>query len=103
MNFAAFVLHNTAALQKQFCFKPPPSNKIAFACKSIVYTQSHEEKIKSLEAQLVALQANPEHVVDDISSSYKYEIVDVLINNPNSDNNKGLPEIRFYISKNKHN
>ena len=41
--------------------------------------------------------------MDDTSSSYKYEIVDVLINNPNSDNNKGLPEIRFYISKNKHN
>jgi len=54
-NFAAFALHDTAALQKQFCFKPPPSNKIAFACKFIVYTQSHEEKIKSLEAQLAAL------------------------------------------------
>jgi len=102
-NSAAPALRDTAALQKQLRFEPPPSNEIASARKPIVYTRSHEEKIKSLEAQLAALQANPERVVDDASSSYEYEIVDVSMNNPNGDNNEGLPEIRIRPSKDKHN
>jgi hypothetical protein len=90
-----------SAPQKQLRFEPPPPNDITSARKPIVYTRSHEEKIKSLKAQLAALQANRERVADDASSSYEYEIVDVSMNNPNGDDNEGLPEIRIRTSKDK--
>ena len=99
---AAPTLCDTAAPQKQLCFESPPPNETASARKPIMYNWSHEEKIKSLKAQLVALQADHEHDVDDASSSYEYKIVDVSMNNPNGNDNEGLPEIRLHTSKDKH-
>jgi len=109
---AAPVAHDMAAPQKQLCFEPPPP--IQSARKPIVYTRSHEEKIKLLKTQLAALQADHDYVVDvaseannecvadDASSTYEYEVLDVLMNNPNGDDNEGLPEIRVRSSKDQH-
>ena len=98
---SAPILHGAVAPQKQLRFEPVPPKEIASARKPLVYTRSQEEKIKSLKAQLAALQANRERVADDASSSYEYEVVDVSMNNPNGDDNEGLPEIRLHTSKNK--
>jgi hypothetical protein len=110
---AAPALHDTAPPWKQLHFEPSPPNEIGSARKPIVYTQSHKDKIKSLKAQLAALEANREHVTDaalqpndhvadDASSSYEYEFLDISMNNPNGDNNEGLPEIRVHSSKDQH-
>jgi len=93
---AAPALHNTAAPQKQLCFELPPRNETGPTRKPVVYTRSNDMKIKALKAQLAALEANR-----DASSGCEYELVDVSMNNPNGDDNEGLPEIRLCPSKDK--
>ena len=98
---AAPASHGTAAPQKQLRFELAPQNEIASARKPIVYTQSDEMKIKVLKAQLAALEANCERVTDGASSGCEYELLDVSMNNPNGNDNEGLPEVRLRPSKDK--